>query len=110
MSKSSQGYSKIFTRTFDKQLQKIRDPIRVKRINEKVDEIVENPYRNIDYGVGIYRGKRKERTGDDRIIFTICEQCRREGHRIYNSCENCSETPDSMITFWEIVEGHKYRK
>jgi mRNA-degrading endonuclease RelE of RelBE toxin-antitoxin system len=70
MSKSSKTYNKLFTKTFEKQLRKIRDAIRVKRIKEKIDEIVEYPYRNIDFGAGRWRGKRKERAGDDRIMFT----------------------------------------
>jgi len=108
MSKSSQTYTKQFLPTFNKLLRKLRDNIRIKRIQKKVDEIVTNPYRNIKFGAGKYRGKREERVGDDRIFFVICEQCRKEGHRIYNQCKDCDSTPDNMITFVEILEGHKY--
>jgi mRNA-degrading endonuclease RelE of RelBE toxin-antitoxin system len=108
MSKSSQIYNKRFTRTFEKQLRKIRDVVRVKRIKEEVDEIVENPYRKIDFGAGRWRGKRKERIGDDRIMFTVCEQCKKEGHKKFNQCLDCANTPTNMVTFWEVIEGHKY--
>mgnify|MGYP001036731255 CR=1 FL=1 len=108
MSRPSQTYIKRFLPTFNKQLRKLRDNIRIKRIQKKVDEIVTEPYRNIKFGAGRYRGKREERVGDDRIFFAICEQCRKEGHQIYNLCGDCDTTPNNMITFIEIVEGHKY--
>jgi mRNA-degrading endonuclease RelE of RelBE toxin-antitoxin system len=108
MSRSSLTYNADFTEKFEKQLKKIRDKVRLKRINEKVLEILDNPYRNIDFGAGYWRGKRKERVGDDRIFFAICEQCRREGHQTYNNCENCNIKPGNTIRFFQIVERHKY--
>ena len=109
-SKSSPIYNKDFTEKFEKQLRKLRDKIRMKRINEKVLEILDSPYRNIDFGVGRWRGKRKERVGDDRIFFAVCEQCRKEKHQIYNNCTNCEAIPDNTIRFFEIVDSHKYNE
>lgn len=110
MSKSSLTYNKDFTEKFERQLKKLRDKIRIKRINEKVLEILGAPYRNIDFGSGHWRGKRKERVGDDRIFFAICEQCRRERHQRYNNCESCDTKPDNSIRFFEIVDSHKYNE
>jgi mRNA-degrading endonuclease RelE of RelBE toxin-antitoxin system len=110
MSRSSQAYNIDFTEKFEKQLKKLRDKIRIKRINEKVIEISSAPYRNIDFGVGYWRGKRKERVGDDRIFFAVCEQCRREGHQSYNNCESCHTKPNNTIRFFEIVDSHKYNE
>jgi len=109
MNKSSQAYERRFTKTFDNQFHKLRDSIRTKRIKQRVDQIVASPYANIDFGAGQYRGKRKDRAGDDRIVFTVCEQCRNEHHEKYNDCSDCNTTPNNMVTFWEIIEGHKYR-
>lgn len=110
MSKSFPTYNKAFTDKFDKQLRKLGDKVRVKRINEKVLEILDFPYRNIDFGAGRWRGKRKERVGDDRIFFAVCEQCRKEKHQVYNNCLNCEKMPDNTIKFFEIVDSHKYNE
>lgn len=108
MSKSFPTYNILFTRTFEKQLNKLRDKIRISRIKQKTQEIAQAPYRNIDFGAGRWRGKRKETVGDDRIFFTICEQCRKEEHKKFNLCSDCETTPDNTIKFVEIVESHKY--
>jgi mRNA-degrading endonuclease RelE of RelBE toxin-antitoxin system len=110
MKKFSQTYNKDFTEKFDKQLKKLGDKVRIRRINAKVDEILEFPYRNIDFGVGRWRGKRKERVGDDRIFFAICAQCRKERHQINNNCHNCESIPDNTIRFFEIIDSHKYNE
>jgi mRNA-degrading endonuclease RelE of RelBE toxin-antitoxin system len=108
MSKSSPTYQADFTEKFEKQLRKLRDKVRVKRINDKVLEIVAQPYRNIRFGAGRWRGKREERTGDDRLMFAVCGQCREENHRTYNNCFNCENIPDNTVRFFEVVDGHKY--
>jgi mRNA-degrading endonuclease RelE of RelBE toxin-antitoxin system len=103
MSRSSQTYEKRFTRTFERQLPKLRDKTRIERIQKRVDQIIANPYANIDYGKGEWRGKRKDRVGGDRIIFTICEQCRKEHHQEYNNCIDCNTTPDNNLQSNEKV-------
>jgi hypothetical protein len=84
--------------------------VRKKRINQKVDEILASPHRNIRFGAGRWRGKREERIGDDRIFFAICEQCRKEKHQIYNNCYNCKNKLGNTIRFFEIVDSHKYNE
>jgi mRNA-degrading endonuclease RelE of RelBE toxin-antitoxin system len=110
MNKSSPTYKKDFTDKFDKQLRKLGDPIRVKRIRQKVDEIIEFPYRNIRFGVGRWRGKREERVGDDRLMFAVCEQCRKEKHQSYNNCDNCENIANNSVRFFETVDSHKYNE
>ena len=110
MSKSFPTYNCDFTEKFEKQLRKLRDKIRKKRINQKVDEILASTYRNIRFGAGRWRGKREERIGDDRIFFAICEQCRKEKHKVYNNCHNCKNIPDKTVRFFEIVDSHKYNE
>ena len=110
MSKSSPTYNKDFTEKFEKQLKKLRDPIRMKRIKRKVDEIVEFPYRDIRFGAGRWRGKREERVGYDRLMFAVCEQCRKEKHQLYNNCHNCQNKPNNTVRFFETVDSHKYNE
>ena len=109
MSKSFTNYEWFYTKSFEKQLKKIGDGRRIKRINDTADKIVADPYHNIEFGKGRYRGKREYYAWNgDRLIFTVCEQCRELGHNEISQCANCETTPDNMIMFWEIIEGHKY--
>ena len=109
-SKSSPTYNQDFTDKFSDQLRKLRDKVRVKRINDKVLEILNAPYRDIRFGAGRWRGKREERTGDDRIMFAVCGQCRKEKHQEYNNCLNCKNIPDNTIRFFETIDSHKYNE
>ncbi|MCL1976670.1 MAG: hypothetical protein FWG55_00945 [Candidatus Bathyarchaeota archaeon] len=109
MSKSSPTYKAIYTQTFGKQLRKIGDALRVKRIKETAEKIIENPYHQVEFSKGKYRGKREYYAWrGDRLIFTVCEQCRQLNHLPFNNCQNCQETPSNQIIFWEIIESHKY--
>jgi len=110
MSKPSVVYQDSYTPTFEKQLAAIenKDKIRAKRIREAMNEIRADPYHKIDFGKGQYRGKRKYDAGKDRVLFVVCEQCRKDGHTSINQCSDCHETKDETIVWAMIVEGHKY--
>lgn len=110
MSESSPIYDDVYTPTFDKQLKKLKKTasVRFKRVQNAIQTILAAPYQNIDFGKGIYRGKRKWRVGSDRIIFVVCKQCRELEHQIYNQCNDCDSTPDETVIFVTIIEGHKY--
>jgi mRNA-degrading endonuclease RelE of RelBE toxin-antitoxin system len=52
-----------------------------------------------------FRGKRSVRKGDYRIIFAICEECRKLGDVRINRCENCDDhSLNDVILF---VCGHR---
>lgn len=110
MSESPSKYRYDPTPTFEKQLAAIarKSPTRAKRIEEATQTILEDPYQKIDFGKGLYLGRRKWRVGKDRVIFVVCKQCRKLGHQRYNMCGDCEETPDENVIFATIVEGHKY--
>ena len=109
MSKSFPTYKPFYTHTFDKQLKKIGDGMRVKRIKEAAEKIVDDPYHQVEFSKGKYRGKREHYAWrGDRLIFTVCEQCRELTHTSFNGCTNCSEMPDNLVVFWEVLESHVY--
>jgi len=110
MNKSSPIYKDKYTPFFEKQLQKLKKkaPARAKRIEDEIQEILKFPYQNIDFGKGLWRGKRKNRVGDDRITFVVCKQCRELGHQAFNLCSDCNDTPDETVIFVSIIESHKY--
>lgn len=110
MNKYSLTYNDKYTPLFEKQFKKLqkKSPVRAKRIKDTIQEILRSPYQNIDFGKGLWRGKRKYRVGDDRITFVVCKQCRDLGHEAFNQCNNCDDTPDETVIFVSIIEGHKY--
>lgn len=110
MSKSSVLYDAKYSTVFENQIHDLerKDKIRAKRIREEIEEIRADPFRRIDFGKGRYRGKRKRRVGDDRLIFAVCKQCREAGHRAMNGCSMCDELKDETVFFFTIIEGHKY--
>jgi mRNA-degrading endonuclease RelE of RelBE toxin-antitoxin system len=111
MSRSSQAYIDYLTPTFDKQLRKLRDGMRIKRIEETIKKILEDPYHNIDFGKGKFLGKRKyDAWKGDRLIFTVCEQCRTLGHQKHNHCPDCQKMGNDAVIFWELVDSHNYNE
>jgi len=111
MSTPPSPYRSSFARTFEGQLAVIerKDKIRGSRIREKMNEILASPYDNVEFGKGQWRGKRKERTGTDRLIFVVCKQCRELKHLgKYNVCSDCGKTADETVVWVEIIDDHKY--
>ncbi|TSA43391.1 hypothetical protein D4R54_00915 [archaeon] len=110
MSTPLSPYQSSFTPTFDKQLTTIerKDKIRGSRIRKKMSGILANPYEGISFATGIYRGRREDRAGKDRLIFVVCKQCRDEKHVKFNMCSDCHKTVDETVVWVMIIEDHKY--
>jgi mRNA-degrading endonuclease RelE of RelBE toxin-antitoxin system len=51
------------------------------------------------------RGKRSLRKGDYRIIFAMCEECRKLGEVRVNHCDNCQEHSANCIILFDC--GHR---
>ena len=102
------SYNPVYTRTFEKQLRGLGERFREK-IEEKIQDLVSNPWHNTQFLKGQYRGKRKLRLNSrDRLVFVICEECRELNHMKYNQCEDCETTPENTIKIAFIIFGHKY--
>jgi mRNA-degrading endonuclease RelE of RelBE toxin-antitoxin system len=52
-----------------------------------------------------YRGKRSLRRGDYRIIFAVCEECRKLDQVHLNNCKNCMKHGTNDIVMFTC--GHR---
>jgi mRNA-degrading endonuclease RelE of RelBE toxin-antitoxin system len=90
-------FTKVFHK-LDKNAQKL--------IDKAIQEIlVLQPYESKRLVSPEFRGKRSLRTGDYRIIFAVCEECRALGEVHVNKCENCYEHRTSDVILF--VCGHR---
>jgi len=72
-------------------------------------EIVRDPYKVSVFLKGDLKGKRKFRKGRVRIVFAICEECRRLGHQQINQCVDCDEIPNNAIKVFDVgLRGQIY--
>lgn len=111
MQKFSGSYVAEYAPRFSSQLSEL-PPETVKFIEQKIDDLTNDPYHNTRFMKGQHRGKRKARLNDsDRLAFIICEECRKLGHdRRYNRCSDCNTTPENMLVIGYIIFGHDYKR
>jgi mRNA-degrading endonuclease RelE of RelBE toxin-antitoxin system len=79
-----------------------QDPASHRIAMEALRELSNEPYRAKEFLKGEFRGKRKYRRGRMRIIFAVCEECRRLNHRRFNQCADCDEMPNRAIKLFEL--------
>jgi Txe/YoeB family toxin of Txe-Axe toxin-antitoxin module len=76
-------------------------------INDKVlNHIAVQPYHSekLDYELsGLWSYNKL--SGDNRIIYAICEDCRKRKLTTMNNCVDCKEVPDNTIMLW-LFGGH----
>jgi mRNA-degrading endonuclease YafQ of YafQ-DinJ toxin-antitoxin module len=102
MKKSSPEYTAVYSPDFPKTFQKY-SAIKVS-IQKKVEQILQDPL-----------GPQTEPLGHDlvglrsapvkksfRLIFAVCEECRRLGHSAVNNCFDCASQPDNTVYFFTI--------
>lgn len=80
-------------------------------INDKVtNHIVEQPYHSerLDYELSGLWSYNKMST-DSRIIYAICEDCRKRKLTGMNNCVDCEEVPNNTIILW-VFGGHDLYK
>lgn len=76
-------------------------------INDKVvNHIQHNPYDSEYLRMELegLRSYNKLET-DNRIIFAVCEECRKNGFEIANNCTDCKTRPDNAIMLF-ACDGH----
>lgn len=81
-------------------------------VNDKVlDRITPNPYDSEYLRMELegLRSYNKMET-DSRIIFAICEECRKNGFETANNCKDCSTTPDNAIMLFAFGGHDMYEK
>jgi len=93
------GEYKLFMREFYHAHEDII-PKQIKiEMNEVVDRVLKyKPYKSekLDYAL---RGLRSYHipNSEYRIIFAICEECRKDGNQSLNGCQDCDNIPSQSI-------------
>lgn len=104
-------YDERRSTTFDKRL-KSQIPPRRQLIEKKINMIRQLPYSacRSEPLKWRYRGKRSAEIdrSPDRIIYTICKECYRQGHRESNimDCPPCEFIPLETVNFLDILDYH----
>ena len=96
-----------YTKTFEKALRKEIPKSQHGRIRDGIQKLVEDPYHNTEFAKGRWRGKRKLRVGDYRIVFVVCQECQRDNHKLYNQCEGLGHEP-CFLFIVALIVGHDY--
>ncbi|MBA7493601.1 hypothetical protein ES702_04160 [subsurface metagenome] len=82
-----------------------------KIINDKIkNHIGVSPYKEecLHYELeGLWSYNKLET--DSRIIYAICEDCRKRELTIMNTCQDCEEMTDNTIILW-VFAGHEVYK
>ena len=102
------NYDPFYTKTVQEQICALSTEDK-KRLENRIQDLISDPWHNTKFGKGQYRGKRKLWLNrSDRLIFVICEECRELNHFIYNRCRDCDDTPENTIVIAFIIFGHDY--
>jgi len=102
------NYKRYDTQTFSDILQTLPESLAI-LTNEKITDILNDPWHNSKPMKGPYRGKRRRWINrEDRIVYVVCEECRENRWKSYNLCSDCDETPDDLVIFATIILGHEY--
>ena len=87
------------TENFDKAIRKLKkDKPAKERIVYGIKEIMLDPYHNSK--IYIERKMRSRRFNPYRIIYQICEDCRRREVESYINCKDCETAPDNTVRFF----------
>ena len=102
------NYTPFYTRTAREQIDGL-DGSSKARVEERINDLIADPWHNTEFLKGQYRGKRKIRLNDtDRMVFVICEECRELVHYRYNLCSDCDETPENTLIIASLILEHEY--
>ena len=105
-------YTVRYTETFKKRLKDRLHSQQANKIRAKCEMIIAHPYtacksEPLKYS---YVGKRSGRVDQRyRIIYTVCEECYKQGHQQANlsDCADCEDVPPKTITFLDIVDHYQ---
>jgi hypothetical protein len=73
-------------------------------VEKAVSEIAADPYASDLLKISL-KGKRDYRVGDYRIVFAICEECRRESWVQFNRCADCKKHGRNDFILFDV--GHR---
>lgn len=104
-------YVAYFSDDFRKHLDKLtkRNSALKERILLKIQEMMNNPYRNSEELTGKFEGKRRIYVGKAgyRLIYSICEDCRKKHYETFNSCLDCQKRDNNSVVFFDVLHRSK---
>jgi mRNA-degrading endonuclease RelE of RelBE toxin-antitoxin system len=98
-------YVPFFSDDFNKNFRKLtkKDNNLKNRIMQQVEEMKIDPFRNsieLEYDL---KGKRRIRVGDYRLIYAVCDDCRKKGYDRLNQCYECGSKGNDAMVFFDII-------
>lgn len=99
------SYDGYFVPDFSKNLEKLtRRNLELKRrIDKKIREMRNDPFRGSIHLVGKGTGKRRVYVaGDYRLIYAVCHECREKGHNSINQCIDCEQKSNNSIIYFDV--------
>lgn len=100
-------YEPQYTKRFEKSLKKNVPSNLRPRIEDGIKKLLEDPYHNTEFCKGLWRGKRKLRVGEYRVVFVICEECQKLNHKVHNRCDGENHEP-CFLMILDLIAGHDY--
>ena len=102
-------YIPFFSEVFKKHLEKLtkRDIALRNRIINQIEEMKIDPFRNSIELTYELKGKRRVKVGDYRLVYAVCEECRKKGYEKFNNCYDCKSKPANSIIFFDVFHRSK---
>lgn len=104
-------YQKAFTKRITSKKKTEKQKVQV--FKEGVEKILAGKIQGTKFLHGeSLRGKRRLVLPDDlRIVFAICEECKRLGHQEFNQCNACStiSSKNSAVFFYALDRAKGYK-
>jgi mRNA-degrading endonuclease RelE of RelBE toxin-antitoxin system len=93
------------TDVFGKHFYKLskKDNTLKKRVEAEIEEMKLDPYRNSTELLGEFKGKRRVRIGSHRLVFAVCEECRKKKNDVINACYGCKDKKDNSVVYFDLV-------
>jgi mRNA-degrading endonuclease RelE of RelBE toxin-antitoxin system len=100
-------YTAFFSQDFCKHFGKLvkKDALLKQRVESKIRDMMEDPFRNSEELVAAFKGKRRMYVGKAgyRLIYSVCRECRGKGYPKINSCMDCNGKDDDAVVFFDII-------
>lgn len=98
-------YKAFFSQDFKKHFEKLvrRDSDLKQRVLAKINDVIEDPFRNSLELTAAFKGKRRVYLGRAgyRLIYSVCKEC--TGKRCVNPCLDCDSKDDDAVVFFDIL-------
>jgi mRNA-degrading endonuclease RelE of RelBE toxin-antitoxin system len=93
------------THEFDKAFRKL-DKLAQATINNTINQtLFSDPYESKRLVDPRLKGKRSIRAGNYRVVFAVCEECRKQHEERLNHCQNCDRNGANNIVVFTC--GHR---